>query len=108
MTTKEAPETLDLWHEKTTDEMVVMEKETEKSLPIQELDEEDQDFIRAVFHEEIAPKLAQLDARLGNVNCAFAGEAYKNWAVQFRSVGSDFEIVDFEWDEGGDALDLDL
>jgi hypothetical protein len=85
-----------------------MEKETETTPPIRELSEEDQDHIRAVFDEEVVPRLAKLDARRGNVNCAFAGEAYKNWAVQFRPVGSDFEIVDFEWDEGGDALDLDL
>ena len=28
--------------------------------------------------------------------------------IQFRSVGSFFEIVDFEYDEEGEGLDLDL
>ena len=32
----------------------------------------------------------------------------KNWILQFRSFGSDFEIVEFEYDKEGDVLDLDL
>ena len=85
-----------------------MEREFQKDPPVEELGEDDREHIRAVFHEEVVPRLARLDARLGNVNCVFAGEAYRNWAVRFRSVGSDFEIVEFERDEGGEALDLDL
>ena len=47
-------------------------------------------------------------ARMGNLNCEFAGERFKNWNIQFKSIGSDFEIVEFEYDEEGDGIDLDL
>ena len=77
------------------------------SLP-DELSDEDKDIIRRVFHEEVVPKLLKLDARLGTISCEFAGEEYKNWSVQFKSVGDDFEIVDFEYDEEGEGIDLDL
>ena len=54
------------------------------------------------------PRLIRNGARMGNLNCEFAGERFKNWNVQFKSVGSDFEIVEFEYDEEGDGIDLDL
>jgi hypothetical protein len=44
---------------------------------------------------------------LGTLSCEFAGEQYKHWTLRFRSVGSDFEIVEFEYDEDADNLDLD-
>jgi hypothetical protein len=73
-----------------------------------DLTDEDQEHIRAVFHQELVPKLMRHGARNGTLNCEFAGEAYKNWNIQFRSAGSDFEIVEFEYDEEGDSFDLDL
>ena len=73
-----------------------------------ELDDDDKSHITDIFFEEIVPKLRKLDARLGNVNCDFAGEGYRDWTIRFRSVGSDFEIVDFEYDEDGEGMDLDL
>ena len=50
----------------------------------------------------------KLGARLGTLSCEFAGEQFKNWMIQFRSVGNDFEIVDFEYEENGTAIDLDV
>ncbi len=69
---------------------------------------DEKEHILMVFHEEIVPKLTKLGARLGTLNCEFAGERYRKWGVQFRSVGSDFEILDFEYDEEGAGMDLDL
>ena len=74
----------------------------------EELDDECRVHIRMVFDEKVVPKLKKLDARLGTIDCSFAGENYRNWVIQFKSVGSDFEIVDFEYDEDADSLDLDL
>ena len=76
--------------------------------PIPELTDEDQGHIREIFHDVVAPKLAKLDARLGTISCGFAGEPYRNWTIQFESVGSDFDIVEFEYDEDADTIDLDL
>ena len=73
-----------------------------------ELDHEDQAHIRTTFQDEVVPKLKKLDARLGVLECSFAGEKYRNWVVQFKSVRSDFEIVDFEYDEDAESIDLDL
>jgi len=73
-----------------------------------ELSDEDRGLIRERFHEEVVPKLNKLSARLGTLNCEFAGERYKNWNLQFKSVGNDFEIVDFEYDEEGCGLDLEM
>ena len=84
-------------------------KTTEPEInPIEALSSEDKEHILIVFHEEIVPKLANLDARLGNLNCEFAGDRYRNWSIQFKSAGSGYEIVDFEYDEQGTAMDLDL
>lgn len=73
-----------------------------------ELDDGDKDHIRAVFDEEIVPKLVRHNARLGTLSCAFAGKEYEYWTIEFRSIGDDFEIVSFEYDEEADSLDLDL
>ena len=73
-----------------------------------ELSHEDQGHIRTIFHEEVAPKLLKLGARLGTLSCEFAGEQFKNWMIQFKSVGTDFEIVDFEYEEDGTGIDLDV
>jgi hypothetical protein len=73
-----------------------------------ELDEEDQDHIREVFHDEVVPKLVRYSARLGILSCGFAGKDYEHWTIEFRSIGDGFEIVSFEYDEEADGLDLDL
>ena len=82
-------------------------KETPTTILV-ELDDEAQEQIRTTFQDEVVPKLKRLDARQGMIACSFAGEKYRNWVVQFKSVGSDFEIVDFEYDEDADSIDLDL
>ena len=73
----------------------------------QPTDEEKSD-IQDLFYEVIAPKLKKLDARLGTISCEFAGPQYAKWMVQFRSRGDEFEIVDFEYNEMGAGIDLDL
>ncbi|MDY7036158.1 MAG: hypothetical protein SV375_08370 [Thermodesulfobacteriota bacterium] len=85
-----------------------MEKAENQGNFLCKLTDEDQEHIRIIFHECITPKLIKLDARLGILNCKFAGERYQNWNVQFKSVGSDFDIVDFEYDEEGCGIDLDI
>jgi hypothetical protein len=81
---------------------------TERVEIIKELSDEDRELIGEVFHEEIVPKLKKSHARLGMLNCDFAGEQYKYWNIQFKSVGSRYDIVEFEYDEEGCALDLEL
>ena len=73
-----------------------------------ELTGEDKALIDEVFIEKVAPKLQELDARTGVLNCEFAGDAYKNWTITFRSKGSGFEIVDFEYDEESCDIPLDF
>ncbi len=73
-----------------------------------ELTDEEKLEIQEIFSEEIVPKLKKLDARLGTISCEFAGPQYANWMIQFRSRGEEFEIVDFEYDEGAAGIDLDL
>ena len=73
-----------------------------------ELSDEGKSHIRRVFLEEIVPRLSKLHARMGTISCEFADPAYKNWIIHFRSRGSDFEIVDFEYDEDAESIDLDL
>ena len=73
-----------------------------------ELDDEDKHHITDIFFREITPKLNRLGARLGTLNCEFAGNQYKNWNIEFRSVGSNFDIVDFVYDEECTGIDLDL
>ncbi|MBI4775580.1 MAG: hypothetical protein HY788_15670 [Deltaproteobacteria bacterium] len=74
-----------------------------------ELTEEDKALINEVFFEDVVPKLQDLDARTGVLNCEFAGDAYRNWTITFKSRGSGFDIVEFEYDEEsrGIALDFD-
>lgn len=73
-----------------------------------ELSDEEIDRLRELFFQEVVPKLIRLHARNGIVSCEFAGPEYRSWQIRFRSRGSDFDIVDFEYDEEGTALDLDL
>ena len=77
-----------------------------KYLP--DLDEDEKIFLSEMFQEEIVPKLIRLGARLGTINCSFAGEKYQKWNISFKSIGSDFMISDFEFDEDGAFIDLDL
>ena len=85
-----------------------MRNEEDLADAVHELSDEDQEHIRTLFHEEVAPKLMKLDARLGTLGCEFAGGQFRNWTVRFRSVGNDLEIVEFEYDEDGVELDLDV
>ena len=72
------------------------------------LTDEEKSEIQEIFFEKIVLKLKKLDARLGTISCEFAGPQYANWMIQFRSRGEEFEIVDFEYDEMGAGMDLDL
>jgi len=74
----------------------------------EELTDEERSEIQQMFSEGIVPKLRKLDARMGTISCEFAGPQYTNWMIQFRSRGEEFEIVDFEYDEKGAGIDLDL
>ncbi len=71
-----------------------------------ELTEEDKLHITEIFVEDIIPKLRFMNARIGTLNCDFAGEEYKNWNVVFKEVGSDFKILEFEYDEEGRGITL--
>jgi hypothetical protein len=73
-----------------------------------ELTEEEKAEIQEIFFETIVPKLNKLGARLGTISCEFAGPQYAKWMIQFRSRGEAFEIVEFEYDETGAGIDLDL
>ena len=72
------------------------------------LTDEERVHLQELFESEVAPKLARLQARTGNIGCEFAGPRYQGWQIHFRSRGDDFEIVDFEYDEEGCGIDLDL
>ena len=85
-----------------------MKREEDYCHLVDELDDDDKTYIRDVFFEQMVPKLVKCNARLGNLSCEFAGEKYKNWMIQFQSKGSDFEIVEFEYDEDAGSIDLDL
>ena len=73
-----------------------------------DLDEDEKIFIGELFHEKIVPKLIKLGARIGTINCSFAGDKYQKWNIIFKSSGSDLMISDFEFDEDGASMDLDL
>ncbi|MFC1840368.1 hypothetical protein ACFL1N_12355 [Thermodesulfobacteriota bacterium] len=73
-----------------------------------ELDDDAKMIISEIFQEKIIPRLNRLGARIGTVNCGFAGPKYSNWNIRFKSAGSDFYIDDFEYDEEGASIDLDL
>ncbi len=72
-----------------------------------ELQEDDLLHIATVFEEEVVPKLRRHHARIGTLNCGFAGPGYVDWMLRFRSAGDGFEITEIEHDECGDGLDLD-
>lgn len=71
-----------------------------------DLDDDDRIHITEVFHEDVVPRLMMLDARIGNINCDFAGDQYRNWVLEFRSARSGLEIVDFEYDEDSRSFNL--
>ncbi len=71
-----------------------------------ELDDDDKMHITEIFYEDVEPRLMRMQARLGTINCEFAGEQYKNWVIEFRSSRSGFEIVDFEYDEDSRSFEL--
>lgn len=85
-----------------------MSKSDETTALKSELDEDDLAVIRDVFEEKITPKLRRHHARMGTLSCEFAGRVYAGWMLRFRSTGNDFEIIDYEYDQDGDGLDLDL
>jgi len=72
------------------------------------LSDEEKGHITDLFYEQIVPKLIRFHARNGVVGCDFAGFRYRHWQIQFKSRGNDFEIVDFEYDEEGCGIDLDI
>ncbi len=76
--------------------------------PDPELSDEEKHHLREVFFDKVVPKLIRHHARSGMVSCEFAGSEYRSWQIRFRSSGSGFDIVDFEYDEEGAGLDLDL
>jgi hypothetical protein len=71
---------------------------------IDELTEEDKAHITEIFVEEVIPKLQFMNARTGVLCCEFAGEEYKNWSIVFKEVGSDFRILEFEYEEEGRGI----
>ena len=73
---------------------------------IEELTEDDKVQIMTAFLEDIVPKLKKLNARIGALNCAFAGPQYRNWLLHFRETCADFEITEFEYDKNSRDLDL--
>ncbi|MFC1884131.1 hypothetical protein ACFL2O_05115 [Thermodesulfobacteriota bacterium] len=84
--------------------MVEIKNENRPKLNISE---NDKSIITEVFMEKMVPKLQFLSARIGTLNCEFAGKQYGNWIIHFRSTGNDFRIVDFEYDDETAGLDMD-
>ncbi len=83
---------------------------TDKKTPTDlqhELDDDDKAFITEIFFEEVVKKLIRMDARIGTLNCDFAGDQYKIWNIYIKSKGTGFEIVDFEYDEDSYRFRLD-
>ena len=71
-----------------------------KEGPIQkkiELDDDDRIRIQEAFERDMVPRLKKLHARVGTLNCVFAGDEYGSWNIRFNSTGSDFDIIDFEY-----------
>lgn len=73
-----------------------------------ELDDDDKVHIMEIFSEDVVKRLLRLQARIGVLNCEFAGKEYGNWTIQFKSTRSGFEIIDFEYDEDSCSFDLGL
>ena len=72
-----------------------------------DLDDDDKAFITEIFFEEMVEKLKKVDARIGTLNCDFAGNQYKHWNITFKSKGPGFEIVDFDYDADSYGFSLD-
>ncbi|MFZ7112122.1 MAG: hypothetical protein ACOWYE_10605 [Desulfatiglandales bacterium] len=72
-----------------------------------ELNEEDKSRITVLFLETMIPKLRRHHARVGALNCGFAGERYRSWNLRFTSAGPDFRIMGFEYDADTREFDLD-
>ncbi len=68
--------------------------------------QEEKLHIMAVFDEDVAPRLARMGARIGNISCEFAGPQYRHWVIEFRTAISGFEIVSFEYDPEARGIDL--
>lgn len=75
---------------------------------LRELSADDEAHIMQLFYDRMVPLLARADARIGALNCRFAGEVYRHWNLHFCSAGASFQIRDFEYDETSDDLSLDL
>ncbi len=75
---------------------------------MEQLSDEERDLLREIFFDQVVPKLIRLNARTGVIGCEFAGPRYCNWQIRFKSRGSDFDIVEFEYDEEATGIDLDL
>ena len=73
-----------------------------------DLSDDDKMHIIDIFLNDVVPRLRKFHARIGTINCDFAGDLYQNWTIRFKSAGSDFEIVDFEYDEDSCSFDLGL
>lgn len=71
------------------------------------LSDEDRLRIAEDFALEVIPKLLFLQARVGTVNCGFAGERYRNWQLVFRATGGTFRIEDYLYDPDGEGISLD-
>ncbi|NCO59092.1 MAG: hypothetical protein COZ70_12390 [Deltaproteobacteria bacterium CG_4_8_14_3_um_filter_51_11] len=85
-----------------------MEPLIQKNVTGVSLDEDDVLLISDLFQDVVVEKLKKLHARNGIITCGFAGEKYGNWLLRFRSSGSGFEIVGFEFDERAEEMGLDL
>ncbi|MEW5898282.1 MAG: hypothetical protein AB1652_03795 [Bacillota bacterium] len=72
---------------------------TKQGRPAHELSEENRLYLREAFLREMVPLLKEWQGRTGVVNCAFAGAKYAGWNIVFKSIGSGFEIVEFECTE---------
>ncbi len=82
--------------------------ESADTVDSQQLTQEDLEEIHEAFYQSVVPKLQRLGARLGNIDCSFAGPQYKNWVATFVSQGDDFQITAVEYDPDANTLDLDL
>jgi len=72
-----------------------------------ELDDDDKAYITEIFFDKVVTELNRMDARIGTLNCDFAGSRYKNWNIHFKSKGPGFEIIDFEYDEDSYSFSLE-
>jgi len=71
-----------------------------------QLTEDDRFNIMQIFSEEIIPKLRRMHAKIGTLNCDFAGDQYSHWNLLFESRRNDFVIVGFEYDADSNCFDL--